>query len=269
MSFVSDYVTAYFFEDLPDNLNLENKSENIKLKKAALGLNHFFIFCLGPFLYLWICYRKNLISFLNFKHFPPQFLLLFPIALFSLYPTMGFLAQIVKKLDIPDFLMKFDNESLNYLPKLLEMNTIWDLVTNIFIVGVLAGIGEELLFRGILQKEIEIRSEKPHVAIWVSAIIFSALHLQVIGFLPKLLIGVVLGYAYYFSGSLVLPMIIHFLNNSFLIVSLYTMGNVDLYKDQVDTQVSLLSLFISLGLFSWLFFVIYRNRVGQKLVYHG
>jgi len=243
-------------------LNLIESNKN--LAKLIIGANHALVFLGSTVIYLFFFNRHKWKKFLNIQHFPPQYLLFFPLALFLLYPLMGYAAQWVETLNLPDFFKNLDNDSLKTLQSLLVMVSIWDLLINIMIVGVLAGVGEELLFRGIIQKELFNRYQMPHVAIWLTAVIFSAFHFQIVGFIPKLLIGALLGYAYYLSNSLILPMVIHFLNNSFATVSLYFMGGLKVEDESMEKNVTLLSVAISMMVFGWIFSLIYRDRVKPK-----
>ena len=84
----------------------------------------------------------------------------------------------------------------------------------ILTVGVCAGICEEFFFRGGLQRLLQEWFKNPHAAIWVTAAVFSIVHLDPYGFLPRLLLGALLGYAGFWSGSLWLPILLHVLNNS-------------------------------------------------------
>jgi membrane protease YdiL (CAAX protease family) len=89
------------------------------------------------------------------------------------------------------------------------------------IVAVLPGVGEEFVFRGMIQTELYRAVRNPHVAIWLAAIMFSAIHFQFFGFVPRLIIGAFLGYLYYWSGNLWVPMIGHFFNNGIQLTGLY------------------------------------------------
>jgi len=73
------------------------------------------------------------------------------------------------------------------------MNSVADLLINLLIIAVLPAIGEELLFRGVIQRELVKVMDNPHIAILLASIIFSAVHMQIQGFLPKLIIGLILG----------------------------------------------------------------------------
>lgn len=241
---------------------------NKNLAKLIIGSNHVCVFLGSTTLYLLVFYKNRWKRFLNLNHFPPQYLLLFPLALFLLFPSMGYLSHWVEGLNLPEFIKSLDNDSLETLRSLLVMNSIGDLFINILIVGILAGIGEELIFRGIIQKEIANRYHRPHLAIWITAILFSAFHFQIVGFLPKLLIGALLGYAYYLSNNLILPIVIHFLNNSFATISLYFMSGIKIEEESIEKNVPLLSVAFSLLVFGWVFSLIYRNKVISKSAGH-
>ncbi len=89
------------------------------------------------------------------------------------------------------------------------------------VVSILPGIGEELVFRGLIQTELQRAVGNPHVGIWLAAAFFSAFHLQFFGFFPRMLIGALLGYLYFWSGNLWVPIIAHMLNNGLQLLGIY------------------------------------------------
>ena len=97
------------------------------------------------------------------------------------------------------------------------------LLLNIFVLAVLPAIGEELLFRGTMQTFLQKWTKSPHWAIWITAFVFSAIHFQISGFVPRMLLGAYLGYLFYWSGSLWLPILAHFMHNSMSILADYTL----------------------------------------------
>jgi membrane protease YdiL (CAAX protease family) len=102
-----------------------------------------------------------------------------------------------------------------------QFNSVPDLLLGLLVIALLPGIGEELVFRGLIQNELWRGTKNVHVAIWVSAFIFSAIHTQFFGFVPRMLLGALFGYLYYWSGNLLIPMFAHFFNNAFGVVALY------------------------------------------------
>ncbi|WP_345233701.1 CPBP family intramembrane glutamic endopeptidase [Olivibacter ginsenosidimutans] len=101
---------------------------------------------------------------------------------------------------------------------LLSRPSIGAFITNLFMVGILAAVGEEFIFRGCLQQILINWLGKPHLAIWLTAIVFSAIHIQFFGFLPRMLIGALCGYLYFYGRRIWLPILAHFINNATAIV---------------------------------------------------
>jgi membrane protease YdiL (CAAX protease family) len=128
----------------------------------------------------------------------------------------------------PEFMKGFEDWALEEEERLARLTTLitdFDspagLVIGIVVIALLPAIGEELVFRGMIQHELWRATKNAHIAIWVSGIIFSAIHLQFFGFFPRVLLGVLFGYLYYWSGNLLLPIFSHFLNNAFAVVMVY------------------------------------------------
>ena len=102
-----------------------------------------------------------------------------------------------------------------------NFNSIGQMLGGVFVIGLLPAIGEELVFRGLIQREIWRGTMKIHLSIWLSAAIFSTIHFQFYGFVPRLLLGALFGYLYYWSGNLLIPIFSHFVNNAFIVVMTY------------------------------------------------
>ena len=113
----------------------------------------------------------------------------------------------------------------NQLTELTTYLTTFDSTSQIIIafivIAILPAIGEELVFRGIIQKELFRGTKNIHVSIWIAAAIFSAIHMQFYGFVPRMLLGALFGYLYHWSGNLTLSMLAHFVNNGFTVIALY------------------------------------------------
>ena len=113
-------------------------------------------------------------------------------------------------------------EELRQLTEYLtRFESLGGLLAGIVVIAVLPALGEELIFRGIIQRRFYTLLGNPHVAIWLAALVFSAIHLQFFGFFPRLLLGALFGYIYYWSGNLWYAIFAHFVNNSFTLVMLY------------------------------------------------
>ena len=101
------------------------------------------------------------------------------------------------------------------------MKSINDLITMLVILAILPAIAEEVFFRGVLQRLFIQITRRPWIGIIITAMIFSALHGQFLGFIPRLVLGIVLGALYWYSGSIYPGMIAHFLNNAVQVILVY------------------------------------------------
>lgn len=94
----------------------------------------------------------------------------------------------------------------------------WAFILNIVVIGIFAAVGEEFLFRGVLQNILGGFIRNHHVVIWVTAFIFSAFHLQFFGLITRMLLGAIMGYLLYFTKNMWMPVLAHFTNNLLIIV---------------------------------------------------
>lgn len=155
----------------------------------------------------------------------------------------------------PEFLSAFEKfarqseDELMAMTKFLtDFQNTGEFLMGLLVIGILAGIGEEVLFRGVLQPKLQFYTGNPHIGIWLAAFIFSAIHLQFYGFLPRMFLGAVFGYLYHYSGSLTYPIVAHILNNSFTVVMIYlnSLGKVEFNIEETE-QVSLPLALLGLG----------------------
>lgn len=140
-------------------------------------------------------------------------------------------AQLNAKIPLPNSLVRMEKEAEALTMLFLKSETTWILLVNLFIIAIVPGIGEELFFRGFIQKTF-LRILNPHVAIWVTAVLFSAVHFQFMGFIPRMLLGAYLGYLAYYTGSILPSMLAHTFNNGMQVLMVYF--NQDMLGMNVD-----------------------------------
>ena len=144
-------------------------------------------------------------------------------------PILEWITVLNQKMTLPGFLKNVEqwmrekeNGASEMTIAFLTVRNSWDFIINMFMIALLPAIGEELFFRGGLQQLFTKLLYNHHLAIWLGAIVFSAIHLQFFGFFPRLFLGAAFGYIYYWSGSLWYSMLAHFLNNGYAVcVALY------------------------------------------------
>ena len=124
---------------------------------------------------------------------------------------------------VADFMRDLEEAANHILELVTTQRSSWDLIANLLVFAVLAGICEEFFFQGSLQPLLTNWTKNPHIGILLTALIFSALHFQFYGFIPRFLLGVYLGYLFYWSRSLWLPILAHVLHNALSILVDYTL----------------------------------------------
>lgn len=184
-------------------------------------------FLIAPY-FIWNALRKKDVSYFNSSPLQIGSLLLVIIIVISFAITDSAIIKWNQNIHFPDFLESFEEwarakeDQLAELTKMLtNFNSFGEFALAFVVVAILAGICEEFLFRGIVQTEFYKGTKNIHVAIWVSAILFSTIHAQFFGFVPRVLLGALFGYLYYWSGNLIVPMFAHFVNNGFSIIMIY------------------------------------------------
>ncbi len=146
-------------------------------------------------------------------------------------------------LDFPDSAFEdWAKQSEDQLKKLtdhlVDFKSSTHFILALIVVGIIPAIGEELLFRGLIQSLLSRAFGNHHVAIWVSAFIFAAIHMQFYGVVPRMMLGAVFGYLYHWSGKLSVAMIAHFINNGLALFLLYMaqMDIIEVSPEQMESS---------------------------------
>lgn len=149
---------------------------------------------------------------------------------------------------------------------ILGPHTVMNFIVSLLIVGVLAGLSEELFFRGAFLRLLTTGRWNVHVSVWLVAVIFSAVHMQFYGFFPRLLLGAFFGYALVWSGSLWLPVVLHVVNNSIYIFGQYFLTDGTEKASAVDTvgADSIPLVIASVALTAMGIYILYRRRTRQS-----
>ena len=181
-------------------------------------------------------FSDNTFVFFEFKK--PSLVFLFFAALLWLFtlPIISFLADINNKIAFPTSFAGLENSfrlaearAENATRFLLNITSLSGLMVNLLVIAVVAAIAEELIFRGIIQKLLFEQSKNIHLAIWLTALVFSLFHLQFFAIIPRIVLGAALGYTFYWSKSIWVPIFFHFINNASIVLASY------LYQQKVIT----------------------------------
>lgn len=147
-------------------------------------------------------------------------------------PLINIMVEWNSHLTLPEFLapveiwMRNSEQEAERITKaFINVTSAQDVMMNLIVIAVLPAVGEELLFRGVVQRVITEWLRNVHAGIWISATVFSAIHLQFFGFVPRMMLGVCFGYMLLWSGSIWLPVIAHFFNNAAAVISAWYVFN--------------------------------------------
>ena len=157
----------------------------------------------------------------------------------TLLPIVGVLSAFNQNImpqegAVAEFMRNMEEAANHILELVTRQHTTWDLIANLLIFAVLAGVCEEFFFQGALQPLMMKWTKNPHIGILITALIFSALHFQFYGFIPRFVLGVYLGYLFFWSRSLWLPILAHVLHNALSILIDYTLQGRGIDTDNLQ-----------------------------------
>lgn len=208
-------------QDITDHPEIKTAFYIMQGCATAVGL------IIAPALFL-TTQRRTLGSLFNNQPFDllPALLTLVVVVVFMV--TNSFFVEWNASIHFPEFMNGFETWAKRMEDKatdvtlfLTHFDSIEQVIIAFIVIAVLPAIGEELVFRGLIQKEFYRGTKNIHLSIWISAILFSAIHVQFFGFVPRMLLGALFGYLYYWSGSLWVAMLAHFINNGIAVLGMY------------------------------------------------
>ena len=232
--------------------------------KIGQGLASIFMFVVPPIVYYYITRKENRMQALGLRRLSsPWWLIIVAVALmFVSIPVTTTLTTWNEGMHlggafsgIEKWMKELEETAQALTDKMANVDTIGGLLLNLVVIALIPAVGEEMTFRGVLQQSLT-RRMNPHIAIILSAAIFSFFHFQFYGFLPRMFLGVLLGYMFYITGSLWTSILMHFVNNGSAVV-LYYLDNKGLIEDAEhwgetqSTWIIAASAAITIGLILW------------------
>ncbi len=269
-------ISLPFFDASPLDPKIYSDMENpvnISVLKFMQIIQSIGLFIVPPFILAYIFKNKNQ-SYLSLKHFPSAAsLVLVPLAIILSIPVINFFAELNSWIVFPESLrdleqtFKSSEESAQRITELfLSVDTVSGLLMNLFMMALIPAVGEELLFRGVFQKLFTDAFKSHHLGILISAILFSAIHMQFYGFFPRMFLGMLFGYLLVWSKSMWLPMLAHFVNNGFIVVLSYIAAinsSSEGIEDVGSTSETMIYALYSFVIISGVFYIIYRKEKGR------
>ena len=206
--------------------------------KIGQGITSTMMFVVPPIVYYFITRNEHQMQDLGLRQLaPPWWLILIGVVvLFVSIPVTTRLTTWNAGMKLggmfqtfEDWIKELEETAQAATEKMLNVNTFGGLLLNLFIIALIPAVGEEMTFRGVLQQSLT-RKMNPHIAIILSSAIFSFIHFQFYGFLPRMFLGMLLGYMFYITNSLWTSMLMHYINNGTAVV-LYYLSNKGMIAD--------------------------------------
>ena len=233
--------------------------------KLGQGISSIFMFVVPPIVYYFITRKEHQMRDLGLRKLSPPWWFIFigAVLMFISLPVSNLLTEWNEGMKLggafqmlEDMMKTLEQTATDLTERMLNVDTIGGLLLNLVIIALIPAVGEELTFRGVIQQGLT-RRMNPHVAIILSAAIFSFIHFQFYGFLTRMFLGMLLGYMFYITGSLWTSILMHFLNNGSAVL-IYYLNNKGIINVDVDhfgaTQsvwLIIVSAVVTIGLIAW------------------
>jgi uncharacterized protein len=248
------YLFGFDLDAAMADITADNTLRNRNILRGANFISHVFAFSAPPLAVAAWLFRREWLEWLGLSRFPGNKKIWASIGLmlFSL-PLVQLAYWLNKQLPLPELLAGMEERTGGIIRALLVMDSPFELLFNLLIIGVAPAVGEELLFRGVVQQQASRWLRKPVTAIWVTAVLFSLIHLQFAGFLPRLLLGAALGYLFYWTRSLWAPIAGHFAVNGIQVLAqYYVKTDLEEAEQKLDFSTLLLPSLVVLPVLYWL-----------------
>lgn len=247
---------------------------DINFLKFYQLINQIGVFIIPVIIYS-ILFSKSFIGYLTLDKSPRLLsLLISGLVIYTLLPFDQYLLDFNQNINFPKMLsgleqwMKdYESQAETLTEAFLKTNSVWVLMVNLFIVAVVPAIGEEWLFRGVVLKLFKQITGNYHWAVLISAFLFAALHLQFMSFLPRFVLGILLGYLFVITRNLWVPIFAHFINNasSIIIYYLHFNGKINISVEDFGSSSNVVYIIGSLLITIWLMFILSgRERANYR-----
>lgn len=245
---------------------------NLNTLRMTLMSSQFLTFIIPPLLYP-ILVKDKPFQYLNLNKTSPWFFLIGFVMMYAILPLNNIFAEWNANLSLPESMKNVEKimkilqeQATATTEKLLNVDNISGLLINLLMIAGMAAFGEELLFRSIIQKFLLNVCKNVHIGIFIAAFIFSFVHFEFYGFLPRMVLGILLGYMFYYSGSIWVPMLMHFTNNATAVV-IYYLNNIGVTNIDVEsfgtTNFTLLLINIIIMAALFYFTIKLRNKTSD------
>lgn len=237
------------------------------LMRLLAATSNGFTFIVPALIFSIFMYRKNWIPQLGLRApFNPVWLPWLVIFTISGFFFSQFTFRLNQMLPLPEWASEMEEATGGLIETVLRMESVTEFILTLGVVALIPALGEELIFRGIIQRRLEEIWQKPYLAILVSAAVFSFIHFQFAGFLPRMVLGLLLGCLYYWTRNLWMPILAHFLINGLQVSLSFFMGEKieQLQTDDIESLPAS-QMLITAGI-SLIFIYLAGSRIQEQKI---
>ena len=262
---IAELMTTQYGGEANQNLRL------MRYMQTLQGINFFII----PAFFAAYLFSGNAINYLRLtqsasaKWYGAVFLLML-----AALPCINLMAAANELIVFPKILSgleqqfkAYEEAARNTSKLFLEVDSVGGMFFNIFMIALIAAVGEELIFRGVMQKILVRWTGSIHAGIIITGFLFSLMHLQFYGFFPRWLLGAMFGYLLVWSGTMWLPIFAHFVHNALAVFLSYLIhqGTIPEEIETFGTSLKEIPITIIAAIICvWIFWIMYRNRINTN-----
>jgi len=252
-------------------------AENLNLQRYMQVMSHIGLFIIPAAIFAMLVGR-NLFKYYDGDRIPNYRGIIFSaLIIVAAVPMVYFLMELNQQLSLPDSMSRIENWMRQaedaaevVTEQFLNVAGIQALLFNLFMIAIIPAIGEELIFRGAVQRILHQWTKNIHISVIIAAFLFSAMHFQFFGFLPRFVLGILLGYMFVLTGNIWVPIFAHFFNNAMGVMLYYVAYNSEILDpDKLATSgFSLFIVFLSTAMVIFLVVLLQKLHDRPVLIKH-
>jgi len=208
-------------------LETDALNQSVGFLQSIQFISAVFTFLLPALFTAWLCSEQPK-EFLSIRSLPSVWLFIIVcLTTLLLAPTVSLTSYFNAKIQLPasmealeTWMKSAEDQAYSLIQKMIAAKGVFSYIINLIVIAVAAGVTEEFLFRGALLPIIQRKLQNHHLAIWIVAVIFSAIHFQFYGFIPRMILGAYLGYLVYWTKNIWVPVFAHFFYNAFAFIGM-------------------------------------------------
>ncbi|WP_108821420.1 CPBP family intramembrane glutamic endopeptidase [Dysgonomonas sp. Marseille-P4361] len=265
--FSSSYILAFLL--IFSFVDIELMQSSSTEMRMAMVIQSICLFLVPSLAFVALCERSSQSYLIPNKEKNIYFLLLAVLLIIVIQPLVGSIGYYNQQMTLPEsmssierWMKQSESSAEESLKLLLGDKTVLSLLLNVLVLGVVAGITEEIFFRGCLQQIIGKIVSNKHFMVWITAFIFSTIHFQFYGFFPRLLLGALLGYLFVWSGNILIPIVVHVLHNAMTVIFTYLYIDTATYEtiNNLNFENNSLVILVSLSLTILILVLLHKKR---------